>query len=169
MLLHAFLRDTPTQVLCTRKQRLRNGLAEGGKEARNSGYHLLRDEVEKGVAILELQQRFGLLEAHAGAQTAVELEHHLRDAQRANDRRAGLGGRRDHSAHSLDSTSVAQRRDAGSGQYVHNTRHKFVAVSRPFSRCLSIRSIPYTLTPNRRPCQPKRVETQRRCPRALQA
>lgn len=37
---------------------------------------LLGNEVEKGAAVPQRQQRLGILEAHAGAETSVQFEHH---------------------------------------------------------------------------------------------
>ena len=48
--------------------------------------HLLDDDVEEGLPLLDLQQRLGAVQAHAGPQAAVELEHH-----RAVERLAGAG------------------------------------------------------------------------------
>lgn len=46
--------------------------------------YLLRGEVEEAVVALHRQERLGLVEAHRGAQTAVQLEHHgLREVRLA--------------------------------------------------------------------------------------
>ena len=44
--------------------------------------YLLGDEREKGLAVLDLEQALGLLQAHARAEAAVELEHRRRAQQR---------------------------------------------------------------------------------------
>mmetsp|Transcript_115879 Transcript_115879/g.328408 ORF Transcript_115879/g.328408 Transcript_115879/m.328408 type:complete len:511 (+) Transcript_115879:198-1730(+) len=44
--------------------------------------HLLGDEVQERVAARDLQQRLGLVEAHARAEAAVQLQHHRRFQER---------------------------------------------------------------------------------------
>mmetsp|Transcript_21030 Transcript_21030/g.62205 ORF Transcript_21030/g.62205 Transcript_21030/m.62205 type:complete len:280 (+) Transcript_21030:1028-1867(+) len=76
-------------VLCEVRERVgRRGERvhqhEGERHAGGGAHllHLQRDEVEEVSPLLELEQRLCLLEAHAGAEAAVQLDHHRRLEQR---------------------------------------------------------------------------------------
>jgi hypothetical protein len=80
--------------------------------------NLLGDQVEEGVVAFDGQQRLGLVESHAGAEAAVELEHQ----RLLQERRVGLNVERVHVRERVD------RRDAALGDHGRSARDEDAVV-----------------------------------------